>query len=231
MMKFVRQTLACLPLVALPLIAHANLVDHGVDTFDTQSGLEWLDLNQTQGLSFDEVSAQLGAGGTYAGYRYATTAEAQNLLGQFGLPIVSYTAYAGSPWASNLASFDALLGLNVHGLGPGYAFEAETGGTHDGYHELFYGYGSAMNTAMNSDPNDAVGAGDRLVSQSTEVTIGYAGAYAERNLSHFLVREGASVTAVPEPGTYALMLAGLAAIGLAGRGRSKRVRGGNSVAL
>jgi len=69
------------------------------------------------------------------------------------------------------------------------------------------------------------------VSQSTEVTIGYAGAYAERNLSHFLVREGASVTAVPEPGTYALMLAGLAAIGLAGRGRSKRVRGGNSVAL
>lgn len=220
-MKLGRQTLLCLPLIALPWLAHADLVDRGARTYDTHSGLEWLDLNQTQGQSFDEVSAQLGAGGTYAGYRYATTLETQDLLGQFGLPIVSYTTYAGSVWEPNLANFDALLGLNVHGLGPGYAFEAETGDTVDGYHELFYGYNSAMNTAMNSDPNDAFGAGDRLVSQSTEVTIGYAGAYSERNLSHFLVRVGDPVTAVPEPGTYALMLMGLAAV-VAGSGKWRR---------
>jgi hypothetical protein len=53
------------------------------------------------------------------------------------------------------------------------------------------------------------------------VTIGYAGAYAERNLSHFLVRDGGAVTAVPEPATYALMLAGLVAIGLTARGRRR----------
>jgi len=224
MTKFGGQTLICLSLIALPAIANADLVDRGLQTYDTQSGLEWLDLSQTRGLSYTEVSAQFGAGGLYDGYRYATSLEAQALLGEFGLPIVSYTMYASNTWAANLASFDALLGLNVGGLGPAYAFAAETGDTVGGnYQQLFYGYGSAMNTAMNADPADAFGAGDRLISKYAEVTVGYAASYAERNLSHFLVRDGAPVTAVPEPETWALMLAGLMGVGAASRRRAKAV--------
>ena len=222
MTKFGGQALCSMLLIALPAIAHADLVDRGLQTYDTQSGLEWLDLSQTRGLSFDEVSAQLGVGGLYAGYRYATTLEAQTLLGEFGLPIVSYTTYAANTWAPNLANFDALLGLNVGGLGPAYGFEAETGDVVGGsYHTLFYGTGSAMNTALNADPGDAFGAGDRLISHSAEVTVGYSASYAERNLSHFLVRTAVPVTAVPEPGTYALMLAGLAGVGWVSRRRAK----------
>jgi hypothetical protein len=79
-----------------------------------------------------------------------------------------------------------------------------------------------MNTAMNADPTDAVGVGDRLVSSGAEVTVGYADSYAERNLSHFLVRVGEPVTAaVPEPETGALMLIGLAAVGVLSRRRTK----------
>jgi len=96
MTKFGGQTLICLSLIALPAIANADLVDRGLQTYDTQSGLEWLDLSQTRGLSYTEVSAQFGAGGLYDGYRYATSLEAQALLGEFGLPIVSYTMYASN---------------------------------------------------------------------------------------------------------------------------------------
>jgi hypothetical protein len=213
MMKFGRQAFFYVSLIALPAAANANLVDRGLVTYDTRSGLEWLDLSQTQGLSFDQVSTQLGTGGLYAGYRYATSLEAQGLLTEFGLPIVAYTMYAPNTWLPNLTNFDALLGLNVRGLGPAYGFEAETGDTVGGtYKQLFYGDGSSMNTAMNADPTDAVGVGDRLVSSGAEVTVGYADSYAERNLSHFLVRVGEPVTAaVPEP----------AAVGVLSRRRTK----------
>lgn len=220
MKKFGCQALFCVSLIALPAAANADLVDRGFVTYDTQSGLEWLDLSQTQGLSFDQVSAQLGTGGLYAGYRYATSLEAQGLLTEFGLPIVAYTTYATNTWQLNLTYFDALLGLNVRGLGPAYGFEAETGDTVGGaYKQLFYGDGSSMNTAMNADPTDAVGVGDRLVSRDAEVTVGYSSSYAERNLSHFLVRVGQPVTAVPEPAVYALMLIGLAGLVLRARTR------------
>ncbi len=222
MKKFGSHAVFCLSLITLPTLASAELVDRGLQTYDTASGLEWLDLSQTRGLSFDEVCAQLGAGGQYAGYRYATTLEAQALLGEFGLPIVAYTIYGSNTWSPNLSNFDALLGLNVGGLGPAYGFEAETGDTIGGaYHPLFYGVGNAMNTGLNADPTDAIAVGDRLVSQAAEVTVGYSGAYAERSLSHFLVRAGEPVVAVPEPETWALMLAGLFAVSVTSGRRAK----------
>jgi len=222
MAKLGGRILLCMSFAALPAMATADLVDRGLVTYDTQSGLEWLDLSETLGLSFNQVSAQFGAGGRYAGYRYATTLEAQNLLSDFGLPIVAYTAYAPNTWLPNLTRFDALLGLNVRGLGPAYAFGAETGDALDGgYRQFLFGYDSAISTAMNADPADVIGVGDLLVSQSAGVTVGYSTSYADRNLSHFLVRNGAPVAAVPEPETFALMLAGLVAVGVISRRRKR----------
>lgn len=59
---------------------------YGVDsiTRDTDTGLDWLDVTVTSGLSFNEVSAQLGVGGAYEGYRYATLAELDQLIINFG---------------------------------------------------------------------------------------------------------------------------------------------------
>jgi hypothetical protein len=43
------------------------------------NGLHWLDLSQTANMSFTTVNAQLAAGGTFDGFRYATLAEVEGL--------------------------------------------------------------------------------------------------------------------------------------------------------
>lgn len=54
-------------------------------SFDSSTNLEWLDLPLTVGQSFNNISAQLGSGGTFSGFRYATTAEVTALWTNFGI--------------------------------------------------------------------------------------------------------------------------------------------------
>lgn len=58
----------------------------GSDTItrDTNSGLEWLDVTVTRGLSYGQVTAGMTAGGAYEGWRYATVAELDQLIVDFG---------------------------------------------------------------------------------------------------------------------------------------------------
>lgn len=42
-------------------------------TFDTSTNLAWLDLSITAGISFNQVSSELGIGGIYSGYRFYIT--------------------------------------------------------------------------------------------------------------------------------------------------------------
>ena len=41
-------------------------------TLHEETGLEWLDLTQTDGMSIDQVAAQTGEGGSFEGWRIAT---------------------------------------------------------------------------------------------------------------------------------------------------------------
>lgn len=81
---------------------------HGVDaiTLDTDTGLEWLDLTITAGASFDDVSAQLGTGGTYEGFRYASMSEVSTLYLNAG-----FTDTDAIYRASDLGAAQLLLGL------------------------------------------------------------------------------------------------------------------------
>jgi uncharacterized repeat protein (TIGR01451 family) len=80
-------------------------------TRDTMTGLDWLDLTQTANRSYNDVSSQLGAGGQFAGFRYATQAEVTALFSKFGLPFgftpMSNALHAGAQ------SFHALFGTLV----------------------------------------------------------------------------------------------------------------------
>tara|TARA_R110002072_G_scaffold63634_10_gene158123 strand:- start:3671 stop:4402 length:732 start_codon:yes stop_codon:yes gene_type:complete len=99
-------SLLSLPLVTLALAAspaQAVLVSQsdvvfGADsvTLDTNTGLKWLDVNISANRSFNDVSGQLGTGGDFQGWRYATGAEVLNLIVSNTVPL------AGSPTPGSL---------------------------------------------------------------------------------------------------------------------------------
>lgn len=49
-------------------------------THDTVTGLEWLDLTASGGISYDDITLQFAVSGTFEGWRHATRAEVQNLF-------------------------------------------------------------------------------------------------------------------------------------------------------
>lgn len=58
--------------------AQATLIDNGTYTTDTESGLDWLDVTGTTNQSINYVLSQLGPGGIYEGWHYATIAEVED---------------------------------------------------------------------------------------------------------------------------------------------------------
>lgn len=60
--------------------AHATIIDHGSYLSDTTSGLDWLDLTATAGLSFNTVSASPPPGG----WHYASLSDVATLFDDAG---------------------------------------------------------------------------------------------------------------------------------------------------
>jgi hypothetical protein len=58
-------------------------------TRDTALGLDWLDVPISAGRSYDDVSLQLGAGGDFEGFRYATREEVGDLLEGVGITTIN----------------------------------------------------------------------------------------------------------------------------------------------
>jgi len=88
-------------------------------TRDTVSGLDWLDLTETAGLSYNYVQSQLGAGGAYEGMRYAYYAEVIGLITQFGLPIGSFEVFSPERDLTNITNAVDYIG-DTYAPSPGY---------------------------------------------------------------------------------------------------------------
>ena len=92
----------------------------GTLTRDTVQGLDFLDLGDTFGRSLQDVSSQLGSGGEFEGFRYATVAEIDSLVSNYNSPATP----PGTPRltalldvATNLFGSDFSTGLSAD-LGP-----------------------------------------------------------------------------------------------------------------
>ena len=79
-------------------------------TNDDATGLFWLDLTETNNLSRDYVVTQLGSGGDFAGFRYATTAEVVQLWANFNIDLSAGQPTSQAGHDGNVATATAFLG-------------------------------------------------------------------------------------------------------------------------
>jgi hypothetical protein len=112
-----RNTLTVLCIAALATTATAGTSLSSVDwqaagdgllTNDSATGLQWLDWAHTANRSYNDVSSQLGAGGEFEGFRYATEAEMRTLYTNAGA--VTIAPIDGTD-AANIPALELLSGL------------------------------------------------------------------------------------------------------------------------
>ena len=76
--------LSCILCLIFSTNVSAMLIDTGTTTIDTDTGFEWLDLTTTVGLSYNDIDSELGLGGAFEGWRYATGTEIEGLFESAG---------------------------------------------------------------------------------------------------------------------------------------------------
>lgn len=142
-------------------------------TRDTSTNLEWLDLTVTTGSSFNDVSAQLTAGGTLDGFRFATTSEVAALWSSFGFS----PGFDGNSSNPEILTAVTFLG-NTFGVSAAEGFNGLYDDSGTGNDPTRIGWARAF--VVPSDPRWQADINDdnRLFSQST----GDTGAYIVRSV-------------------------------------------------
>lgn len=189
--------------------ADAAFIDYGTSSYDTRTGLEWLDTTQTSGLSYNAVKA--GAGGWLpSGWRYATGNEVRDLFSQYvGTgPELFYTHNTQIAWDFVLQmgvnlSFNSSLGISqFYGGGAPIQisidafFDDGTNNSLVGLGELIARVPSPYTTQPGTGPGSRwVAYDDFWYLPNSVPTSGYGS---------FLVR---NATNIPEPSTALLLIA------------------------
>ncbi len=164
-------------------------------TLDTDGGFEWLDMGETLGRTFYDVSSEFGLGGDFEGWRYATGPEVIKFWMHIGILDVD-TAYSEANYGPVLDLMEL-----VDCCGSGQTFIYAMTGDIASSTEVY-----ALWVQYN------VGAFDppRARARTGAVTL------KSSRAPSWLVRDAASI---PEPATLAIF-----AIGLAGMGAMRKKR-------
>lgn len=202
--------LALTCLISLAQHASATLVDNGTFFSDDASGLDWLELTQTTGLSANDILG--GAGGfVNNGYRYATEAELTNLYLSNGVTTIS----GGWGYNGQYAVGQLFISLFGNTCPSGCIGSPHPG---DGYTTGLYG-NYDTNGALVSMGVSTIGAAyvfgtnpDGLFSINPP---GYNLNYKFYRIGNFLVRDtGWTSAPVPAPATLSLMAVALGLLAL-----------------
>jgi len=198
-----------LSLASTPVLADLlprDDVDFGPNalTFDTRTGIAWLDVPFSAGLSYDQLAAAMQPGGKFQGFRYASAEEVLGLFSSAGIPDLP-GFYSESQIGPEVSDFISLLGST----GSNYGHPGITGisGTatplyagHNAVSLTFLSYFDAPTYHVGAPPDTAI----------------YADFYGAPTIGSWLI-------AVPEPSTSVLGTAGgLALLLLTIKGRLTR---------
>ena len=177
--------------------SHAALIDNVNFTTDTATGLDWLDVTESIGLSYNFVTSQMGAGGQFDGWSYASTIQIQFFVSNAGGTIPM------SGWSSANDGVVAPL-LNLWGTTQPFAESRLINGT--------FILGNPSVTILSDDPNQSQHLTQDFISlnETTIVPSGSSPIYGSA-----LVRSSSSV--VPLPASVWLFISAL--VGLAGKKR------------
>lgn len=220
-MSFLRK-LAVVIVLLSPMAANALLINLGDVTRDTRTGLDWLDLTETQGISYDAV---LGGAGGYLddGWKIATGDLIDDLFYRYSLFVPERQDGGPIPDETNLLQhlsserlvrlLGATLSNNMPGgsvriddpLGPTQIavsgwYDDGTGGLRTGIAGMIVRFEDDFSPQQCQFCVDWNTFDDFFISSQSGVAQGV-----------WLVRS------VPEPGTLALLAIGLAAIGITRR--------------
>lgn len=185
--------------LVLSTSVNAVLIDNGSYTTDDENSLDWLDITETAGYSYEYVSSQLVIGGQFEGWTYASIAQTEELFDSAG----GVGPYDPGYFDRNRLSADLLLdlwGTTVTGSYEQVWFlmsDIPSSGTH----------AQGIISIADWQTND------------TYLTTDYgwqSDTYASPSLGHALVR----VSAVPIPAAVWLFGSGL--LGLVGVARRKK---------
>lgn len=198
-MATLQKALLLVSLLAISLSANAALIDNGSYTTDDVSGLDWLDLSETDAQIYNEAET------LNPGWRYATNTEVEGLFAQAFVGYYNTNANGNSrsdenPYGNQLAdifTFQSLFGITFSpssGVSASYGLYEDE----DGIIRMMGAYRS---------PN-------LNVAYSDEFTTVYPRTSTYGNEGIYMVR------AVPLPAAGYLFIAALAGLGLIKRKKS-----------
>ncbi len=197
----------------------AAIIDKGITTYDSTTGLEWLDLPPTLGYSFFGIDEELATGGLFSGYRRAKHNEVLELFYNMNLypntDEVTDPALGDVPVNDEHRRFIALFGTTSHT--PGFGRHAL------GYAEDENGYNLVMGLdAINwaSIPQYVLYRGDNSISHNPNKVFLGTGTFLVRNDRVNRVPE---INAQTAPAAFGLLIAALLII-VERRSRGRDIR-------
>jgi len=101
----------------------------GLTTLDQSTGIEWLKLSVTKGMSIEQVAAKMGAGGLFDGWRFPTGEEVESVLGAIvpiklnnSTPNASTTSTARLPYEPAWTDWSTWFGKTYNGSSTSFSF-------------------------------------------------------------------------------------------------------------